>query len=75
MNFTHCLHIVLVIGMYTDVSRVIFSSGGGGSGRIFPWRYYSWGRECFMKGVSNFSALLKNNKKLNKKKTDFFSWK
>ena len=27
MNFANCLHTVLVIGKYTDVSGVIFSGG------------------------------------------------
>ena len=30
MNFAHCLHIVLVIGKYTDIFRKDFFSVGGG---------------------------------------------
>ena len=30
MNFAHCLHIVLVIGKYTDIFRKNCLVGGGG---------------------------------------------
>ena len=30
MNFAHCLHIVLIIGNYTDVFLERFRGGGGG---------------------------------------------
>ena len=37
MNFVHCLHIVLFIGIYTDVFRWIFSDGGEGWVKEVKW--------------------------------------
>ena len=68
MNFARCLHIVLVIGNYTDVFRGIFSSGGsGGFGYVEEYFHGEifHGEANFMK--LDFPELLKNNMKLNKK--------
>ena len=45
MNFAHCLHIVLVIGKHTDISRGIFS--GEGRGKRVTWEDLSV-EELFM---------------------------
>ena len=41
MNFTNCLHTVLVIGKYADIFRRFFSGEGG---RVFTWE------DLFMEG-------------------------
>ena len=41
---------------------------GGLLGRIFPWRYFSWGKGISVKGTQDFLALFeKNNEKINMK--------
>ena len=48
VNFAHCLHIVLVIGKYTDVFRGIISGGRGVGGYLrgsFYGGSYQEGRE------------------------------
>ena len=50
MNYAHCLHIVTVIGKYTDVFRGIFS-GGGGEGVTRE----DLSKEEFIMGEENFS--------------------
>ena len=71
MNFVQCLHIVLVIGKYTDVFRKNFFSGGGGagggdySGESFRGGCFFGVRDISMKGAPDFQTLFKNNQKLN----------
>ena len=50
MNFAHRLHIVLVIGKYTDIFRKDFFSGGGGA-RGGGYSGESFRGGCFL-GVS-----------------------
>ena len=60
MNFAHCLHIVLVIGKYTNVFSGDFYGGGRGlRGRIFPRRNSSRGERISMKGALDSPALFK----------------
>ena len=71
MNLVHCLHIVLVIGKYKDVFRGIFLAGEVGDwgyvGESFHGESIHGGRDISMKGVPDFPAIFKNDRKLNKK--------
>ena len=62
MNFAHCLHIVLVIGKYTDVSRRdLFGGegvGGGLRGRILQCRMCPWGKGYFYEGGAEFTSII-----------------
>ena len=42
-NFVHCLHIVFVIGEYTDVFRWDFSGGGGSEREGYMGRSFHGG--------------------------------
>ena len=72
MNFGRCLHIVLVIGKYTDIFREDFFLVVGGSRglreRIFPWLNLSWRNRISIEGGAGFSSVIqKCHEKLNKK--------
>ena len=79
-TYSLTVHIVMVIGKYTDVFREIFWLGLGRLGEEVTWEHLSMeefvkGEENFHEGVQDFLALLKtkNNEKLNMKK--FFQLK
>ena len=65
MNFDHCLHIVLVIGKYTDVFRGIFLVVVWGirlrrrKGKIFSKEKIFIGEENFFVGGLDFPTLFK----------------
>jgi len=59
MNFANFLHIVLIIGKYTDVFRGIFSGGREVRGMELREKIFPWGKIVFMTGPLNFRALIK----------------
>ena len=59
MNFAHRLHIILVIGKYTDVFKRIFSGGGGGvyaGGSIHGG--ILWGKGIFKESGAVFISII-----------------
>ena len=73
MNFVHCLHIVLVIGKYTDVFRGIFSDEGGSGRRRYDGGSFHGGvfngkREFSMQGVPDFPLFSKKRSEIELKK-------
>jgi hypothetical protein len=60
MNFTEFLHIVMVIGKYTDIFRGnFFWLRGGGRVGVYVGGCSHGGRDIAIRGVPDFPALFK----------------
>jgi hypothetical protein len=81
MSFAHCLHIVLVIGKYTDVFRRNFFlvgrgiGGGVYRGGFFHGGCFLGGRDISMKGAPDFPASFKKRSESKLKNNFFFQLK
>ena len=62
MNFAYCLHIVLVIGKYTNIARIF------PPWRIFPGRNFILGKIISMKGALDIPAQFKKRSEIKFKK-------
>ena len=74
MNFADCLHIVLVIGKYTDILRGFFFVGGVSGERVM-WEDRSVGKRIPMTRVLHFPALFKKKLEIKFLKNKFFQLK